>query len=286
MIDYTLITNPMHAKAIWLLANTCLPNRAIGRKIGMDHSQVWRVNIGYRYEKYDGIIYETEKDRTIRGVYNDRVSGTSGTRGLRPKMTADEELAFAHFESVLLPVIIKIQYEEKKERECLFPAVYEVYKITEPSKNYIGESDEVGKRATQHFTFSSNPSLQEDMLVYGKDAFAWRILERIPEELNTSEYRREREGYYMRELNPYYNAQPGSRPFLLIDSKTLQVVGRFVTLPQANKFVNTRPDDTNFGRLLHGVGITYKGHHAVYEDEYTEDWQPRKDNRLRGNKYA
>ena len=278
MIDYNLITNPMHAKAIWLLANTTLSNKLIGRLINMNYSQIHRIQCGRRNEYHEGIKYP------IREHYNDRITGVS--RGMTKKFTEEEQAAFYVFETTTLPALMKARWEQTVEEKHLYPAVYEVYQIADPSKNYIGESDVAGKRATQHFPLSSNLSLQEDMLVYGEDAFAWRILERIPEELNTSEYRREREGYYMRELNPYYNAQPGSRPFLLIDSKTLQVVGRFVTLPQANKFVNTRPDDTNFGRLLHGVGITYKGHHAVYEDEYTEDWQPRKDNRLRGNKYA
>jgi hypothetical protein len=278
MIDYNLITNPMHAKAIWLLANTTLSNKLIGRLINMNYSQIHRIQCGRRNEYYEGIKYP------VRENYNDRITGVS--RGMTNKFTEEEQAAFYVFETTTLPALMKARWEQTVEEKHLYPAVYEVYQITDPSKNYYGAAKSAGVRASQHFPNSSNPLLAQDMKRLGTDAFSWRVVERIPEELLTDSYLLEREGDWINNQNPYYNFQPGSRPFFLIHSQTLQVVGRFVTISQANKFINIRPDDTNFGRLLHGVGITYKGYHAVYEDEYTEDWQPRKDNRLRGNEYA
>lgn len=282
MIDYSLITNETHAKAIWLIANTKLTNKRIGRMTGLHDSQVGRLNRGQTQrtphtnrkdmEYYAGLTYPIATD--YKG-YDRRT------------MTPEQTEAYVYFTTYTLPQIMEQHRFVEIEEKTLYGGVYEVYQIADPSKNYFGESKLIGPRALQHFKYSSNPKLNEDVDTLGADAFAWRVIERLPDELNTSSYRKEREGYWINNHNPYYNAQPGSRPFFLIDANTLQIVRRCVTVPEANHFIGISSTvDTNFGRLLHGVGISYKGYHAVYEDEYTTDWQPAKDNRLRGNQYA
>lgn len=186
MINYNVITNPTHALAIWLLANTTLSNRLIGKQIKMDHTQIYRLNSGERNEYYEGIKYP------IRTHYNSRISGVS--QGMTNKFIEDERIAFYIFKTFTVPAIMKVHWDKKVEEKCLYPAVYEVYQIADPSKNYYGASQSAGHRALQHFTQSSNLLLAADMKRLGKDAFSWRVVERIPEELFTNGYLLEREG--------------------------------------------------------------------------------------------
>lgn len=282
MIDYNVVTNPKHALAIWLLANTTLSERKIGRIIKMNHSQVFRVNTANRIIPYENIKYP------IRAYYNDRITGVH--QGLTIKMTDEEIANYDVFKNIVLPKIMKKQEEEqlnllsqKMKLQCFYTGIYEIYKLDEPEKNYVGESESIGVRISQHFPHSSNPSLQEDMFTYGVDAFGWRVLEEIPEELNTADYRKDREGYHIRTRNAYYNYHY-SRAFLTIHKKT-KVMQRYVTQQSFYHDMGIEPNG-NLSQVLQGILISYKGYYAVYEDKWTEDWQPPKDGRLKGVKHA
>lgn len=86
-----------------------------------------------------------------------------------------------------------------------------IYKITclVNGKRYIGKSEKPYTRKTTHFSIYSNPLnpktnplLQADLKLYGKDNFTFEIIEHCSVDMLDK-----REQYWIKELKPEYNIQ-------------------------------------------------------------------------------
>jgi hypothetical protein len=249
---------PLQAKAIWLLSNTELTARAISKLIGLDHSQVGRINSGDLIERapvFEGLQYPIRR-----------------RQGKHTVMNEDQMVGYVQF---LLYELDEIE-ANWREQQFLYVGVYQII-CRKTNKSYVGATANIRNRFAQHRNAQQNPEMAADMKHYGLDNFEFKVLERIPDDKATHSYLKEREGYYIRLIQPEYNVVGGSRPFLQLD-KDLRVINRFITFSEA---VGVAPSTSNLQKALQGRIVSLYGFYWVYEDEYTPDWQPRLDKRLK-----
>lgn len=99
----------------------------------------------------------------------------------------------------------------------LYKGVSGIYKITNKKTEncYIGASCNIGRRWTQHLNCTTLP-IQKDIQEIGPENFTFEVVEVV--EKNRL---REREKYWITELNPFYNKdEKGSYPTSDVSSET------------------------------------------------------------------
>lgn len=262
---------PKFFKMIWLLQNTTITNRNIQKLTGVHHTDIGRIN-----ENPDSL-------KGIRGLEFPLRKKNSIPKLDARKLTKEQQDAYELFVEQELPTLIQ-QY---RTDTLQISGIYIVQRKEHPEDCYVGCSKDIRKRWQEHRQYINCSDIYKNVLqTYGHDAFEIKVLEHVPDSQATMKVLYFKEGEWIRKLNPPYNTNTGARSFWILNQQ-LEKVYLATSLRDGAIFLSTDPlSNSNLNNALKGKSVSVKGHYLVYTDEYTEDWQPRKDNRLKENQYA
>jgi predicted GIY-YIG superfamily endonuclease len=262
---------PKFFKMIWLLQNTTITNKHIQKLTGIHHTDIGRINKSPNALKgIQGLEFPLRKIDSIPKLDS-------------RKLTTEQQNAYQLFVQQELPQLVQ-QY---RINNLQVAGVYIVERKGHPEDCYIGCSQDISKRWKSHTkNIVKSYKYQEALQTYGRDAFEIRILEYVPDSQATKQVLYFKEGDWIRKLNPSYNINSGARSFWILNQQ-LEKVYLATSLRDGAIFLATDPlNNSNLSSVLKGKLVSVKSHYLVYTNEYTEDWQPPRDGRLKGVKHA